>query len=470
MTRFLMAYILLFIVGAYSQANESVLDNDKESFKGQSRSLIDWKNLKSDDWLDFHQWRATRELRDQDLDWKIKLRDLSHKENVGKVIKCIGLCYSHRGASKIKLSYRSDIILGDEIELKEDSYAWVYLADGALLRISPMTSVSFNEILFSNDFSFKYIRLNYGHVHLRPLLDFEFTKSDQYETELQFLPLMEKKANREFYLRENFKHASEEEKRLMDLKRVPGVNSQVKTLNAYAKHELFKKLVSRTFLSTPVATIDSTNKFLDVLYEPTKEAKFRVKNSWDDRTVNKELSKKAFVSLRGYNDFKSQEIEDEIFYSVSSDGRDITQDQNFIKSFKRIDYLQKRNTTVELLRQLWVRKYSSFLFEKTIDIKTMATMYGRKLWQNENALKRINFLDAFIRRTDTSLLYSMEKMSNDHYKNFSIDEYSRFSFIKQLRLMKTMGSKEILEIKNLNDIEFQFWINKKNVKYEAYSS
>ena len=148
-----MKWILLFLLffgqswAQVQQEDQQVKDmHDPFIYKGQERSLVQWRDLDPKIWLDYKAWEVERAYRDQNPQWRIELRDILLSELVGKVVSCIGTCKIYRGKVFVNASYRSKIYEGDEIQTTEDSYAWVFLMDGTLVRIAPKSSISFKEI------------------------------------------------------------------------------------------------------------------------------------------------------------------------------------------------------------------------------------------------------------------------------------------------------------------------------------
>ena len=54
---------------------------------------------------------------------------------------------------------------GDILETKATGACWVVLLDGALLRISPRSSISLSEVMFNESSFNAFIRLNRGEVY-----------------------------------------------------------------------------------------------------------------------------------------------------------------------------------------------------------------------------------------------------------------------------------------------------------------
>ena len=117
-----------------------------EYFQGpQRKSVLEWKELDTDKWLSLKSWKVERKYKDKNKSWKENYRYYKAKEPIGRVISCIGKCQVFAGTNPYFIQSRSLIREGDEFETLKDSYAWIFLFDGSLIRISPETSVNFNE-------------------------------------------------------------------------------------------------------------------------------------------------------------------------------------------------------------------------------------------------------------------------------------------------------------------------------------
>ena len=112
-------------------------------FKGHKRSLIQWGEIDQKRWLSFKKWRENFEKREKFPPWERLKRERSLKEKVGRVVDCRGECFLYRGLGKNKLQFRSTVREGDEIQTSKDSYLWLFLLDGTMVRVSPYSSLPF---------------------------------------------------------------------------------------------------------------------------------------------------------------------------------------------------------------------------------------------------------------------------------------------------------------------------------------
>ena len=124
------------------------------SWAGGIGSGVDWERLTPRHWLDLEAWRRHH------------LGDVVEREEMGRLVGCVGKCWIYRGKHPVRGSHRSLVREGDEIETAEDSHAWVVLWDGSLLRISPESGVALKEFNVTGDGFFLFLRLKSGHIFL----------------------------------------------------------------------------------------------------------------------------------------------------------------------------------------------------------------------------------------------------------------------------------------------------------------
>ena len=120
-------------------------DGPKVEFKDQKQSVTDWGNLKMNSFLSFKEWKVESDVRDQVPEWEKIVRERNHKEMAGRIYQCVGTCRVDRGESFFNGSHRTGLYEGDEIQTVGDSYAWIFLFDGTMVRLSPQSSITFNE-------------------------------------------------------------------------------------------------------------------------------------------------------------------------------------------------------------------------------------------------------------------------------------------------------------------------------------
>lgn len=426
-----MKWILLFLLfssQSWAQIVQEGLQvkdmHDPFVYKGQERSLVQWRDHDPKVWLDYKAWEVERAYRDQNPNWRIELRDILLSELVGKVVSCIGTCKIYRGKVFVNASYRSKIYEGDEIQTTEDSYAWVFLMDGTLVRIAPKSSISFKEINVSNDETFYHIRMNSGYFSWIARLPFALKEFNLAETDPLFLPLALKEANSIYY--EHLDRQNQTESKLLEA--VTGEDKrhyrQFEKLNSLvlANNKLIAQKPSVLFLVLPNGTIYGQNLQLEVFYELGKKSYIKLKDPLDQYKIDEvadEVKQRAEFLFRGYANLDHKDLSVGHWYEVDEKGKNIKEFEEGDKVFHLSELLTKRIPSFMIARELWLTKNSIPLLKPAIEKNALALGMGYRLWslsQNEadkempELLKRIDFLKEYTRRVETTHLNVVEKL------------------------------------------------------------
>jgi len=440
----------------------SKIDIDKVTYHGQAKSLINWDNLEEKKWLDFHYWKQQRLQRDMDPGWKIKLRDSAHVEKIGKVIKCIGECKLYRGEKFANAQYRSQLVEGDEFITSDDSFAWLCFADGSLLRISPNTSITLNEINISKNNFLYYLRLNHGHVHWQVRTLGKYKVQNMAESDLIFQPFMKKEANREHYSRLEYQKLGYEEKMLYELEKNKGHKSQYEQLNKLLAEniETIKKINTTVFLTAPNATYIVKNSHFDTYYSINGRGHFRFKDVMEG--MEKEDSRQSGVTalFRGYTNRKEEKLEKSIWYEINKSGLKLSAIEEDLKQYRPMELFVNRTPTIHLIREFFMRESFPFIFDSNITMEKMAQQYGYRLWDSvasDEIEERLIFLKEYTRRVETTNLRSMVKVFSDLDEiPFNVSFY-RKALNKHIFGLKKLSHKKRSIIPEMNEVQYYIW-------------
>lgn len=440
----------------------SKIDIDGFVYKGQGKSIIDWK-MSHEDWLDFEYWKEQRDARDKLPDWKIRLREIKHVEMVAKVIKCFGICNIFRGKYRVDADYMSRIYEGDEIITEENSYAWVAGTDGSIFRVSPKSSMTFNEVNIGVKDIYYFVRLNYGHIHWQVRKLGVFKEQNLAETDMMFYPLMLKEVNREFYSIKEYSKMDHDERLLYHTRKNLGHVSQYKKLNDYMEDnkEVLGKKNSHIFLVALNSTYHVKNGHFDLFYPTNGIAKFRFYSEIDGFKNNDPRETKVTAFLRGYNNTTEEILEEKQWYKVSNDGKSIDTG-DFDQQFKTISLFVKRIPTIQLAREVFIRNTFNHLIEKEQNPEKMATEYGYRLWDvNGKEFKnRLAYLKEYTRRVETTNVHSTNKIFKDRKsEDFNRDYYAK-GLSEQIVRLKTLYDRNRSVVPELNELQFYIWILK----------
>lgn len=436
---------------------------DKLRYRNQLRSVIDWRDRDHSEWLDFNLWKQERKFKDENSNWRTLLRNHKNSELIGRVIQCVGRCVVFRGADSAVVSFKSDIREGDEFITQKDSFSWILLMDGTLVRVSSETSISFNEYNISKSKNFFMIRLNRGQFHFQPKIKGEFQELDKIETDLGAYPVKVLKANRQYYSMKEYERFEDRDKISYSIVKNPGHISQYKELNSLVKKSNQLKWLEKDtefLIYTPNLTIHGMNTIVDLTYILNKKSYLRYRKSpyHFDQKENRRQSLK--VQMRGHNNDSWRELDQQIWYEVNRSGKMINE---FLGNpiLKSSVYFTKRTPTIHLVREYWIDRYAKDI-QNEVDFEMMALKYGYRLWSdtNKEINSRIQFATEYIRRVETTNLNSLEKL----YGKNNVAKLDNRFFTKAMHLhydeAKKIMSQKNMTVRKMTKNEYYLWIIK----------
>lgn len=434
---------------------------DKEPLKGQEHSIIPWRGLDPEGFLNIDYWLTDRALKDKTADWKIRLRDQRHMELMGKVLKCVGTCPVFRSVEKANVEHLSRILEGDEFRTDKDSYAWVYLMDGTLLRLGADTSVSFHEMIISDKEIFFLFRLNRGHVYWHPRSSAEVKVDSKPETDTIFLPLMMRVANLEWYERKRFSSQNDREhlNEIMELRDL-AIKDHNTRLNAMKKsnNEAIEKfnrkgLITRIMMVTPNVTVTAENLSVNVIHVTGGKSWFRKSEGEGSMTVD----------LRGYTKTTTLVENPEVWQEVEPTGRSIST-AGIVSELDVAELISKRIPTIELAREMWLEKFTLPIFGDMGEQKKLGIEHGYRLWTEDDLKKRQEFLSEYSRRMETThlrsvenLLVKLEAAGETPRRELNSDIYQK-ALNHYLLGLKTRYTQKKMRVRELNELEYYVYL------------
>jgi hypothetical protein len=157
-------------------------------FKDQRSNQRSWENLPIGSFLSFREWKEESSLQEQVPDYEKVIKERTHREKVGVIFQCVGSCRIDRGDGFFNVSPTTNIIEGDEIQTVGDSYLWIFLFDGTMVRLSPQSSITFNEFNIGVNENFINARVNAGNVVWLSRQKELFEVNNSRETDIIFFP------------------------------------------------------------------------------------------------------------------------------------------------------------------------------------------------------------------------------------------------------------------------------------------
>lgn len=436
-----------------------VVKDVPEPVKGQGYSIIPWSTQDPEEWMDIHKWLVQREIKDKNADWKLRLRREEHRELVGKVIHCFGTCIGFRGTNKTPIQYLSRLEEGDEIQTETDSVLWVYLLDGSLLRLSPGTSLSLQEINLSSDEVFTLMRLNQGHIFYHARNREELATDLSPETDAVSLPLMIREANQQYFERKIFQVQNESEHlaEVINLEE-KAIKDQFSKINALknSNNKKFQIKNKVMVVSSNMSLLGSQTSF-DFLHMSGGKSYFKKRGQSEESTLS--------LYLRGYSNTQEYPVASQDWQEVEVTGRSFNKVENVPSTLTILELLTKRIKTMELAREMWLKKFSLPVFDSITDAKKLAVNHGYHQW-GDDYFKRIEFLVEYTRRIETTHLRSVENLLNKLRANgekvvteISSDFYHH-SLNHYLMSQKSRFESKKLQVKEMTNLQYYVWILK----------
>jgi len=470
MNRLSLSFIFTLLFLSSVVFAEGAQKNSKYNFvhyKKQSFSLVPWSELNEKVWLDFREWKRELRVKETLANWEKAARDANLVETVGRVIDCVGTCHIYHGLSPTRAQFRSELREGDEVVTKEDSYAWLYMMDGTIVRLSSQSSIALKEIDVGDKEIFLQARMNYGNMLWLSRDKYLFKENDLTETDQIFLPLVYNKAN-------YYRPVGKREDDLMEiidedtpaLKQYKRLNTLIEENNKLSENGI--KKVSHSFLVMPNGTVSGKN-FKGEFYVAVGGESYFKKRSFKmyNPDVNEDESPAQFY-YRGFDNSKFFDLESDIWYQVSADGREINPyDENQGEFNLYIgEYLSARIPTILLAREnLWL-EYSGFTYKKMSSAELGAN-YNYRLWGNFEDDKsdlslRLQFLKEHTRRVETTQLRVSESYKKKRealgeasfQMNYDEKYYGK---AMQVYLLKRNAKDIKAESEDLNSTKKRFW-------------
>jgi len=364
-------------------------------FRGQTKSLINWKELEAQNWLNVKKWQEDRAFRDSYKYWETLRRLHKHSEPVGRVLECVGRCLNYRDTGQHKIQYRSEIMEGDEIQTLEDSYLWIFLYDGTLVRLAPKSSITFKEINILENKIFWHARVNLGNVLWLNRSTSILKEQTLRQTDLIFFPLSLYDANplvRDTSLSlEDYLFSDN----LLIEQPYQQVNSFIEKNNKWVNKK------SEVFLVLPNTSIYGEALSIDTYVGLGQSNYFKVRDEIEVG-LQTPVVRNFKYNLRG---FANEEISDGNFgfwYEVPASAREANQIST-PPEFSLNELITRRIPSIYLAREFMLEKYSKYLFED-LTVDELAKNYGIRKWNQLELSKRVDFLWTFMRRLETSNL------------------------------------------------------------------
>lgn len=390
--------------------------DERQFYFGQDQSLIDWEKNNPVHFLNFGKWKLELQYKEKNPNWEILMKDRKLREPLGRSLECVGNCKLYRGRASNKIQFKSLLQEGDEVVTEKESYLWLFLLDGTMVRLSPKSSISLREINIGVDANFFHVRVNYGNVLWlsRDMRNFRVENAPDSDT--LFTPLSFKEANPEIEKKEyqeNNLYSLLEKTKVWE-NHGKYLNRLVDENNLYIQGK-----PTYSFLILPNVTLTGLNLSVEVIVLDGGNSFFKKRGpeqlnlEVDDSGLKIDRVMEAY--LRNTEESKGITADPNIWYQVTEDGEDLEKvDDKEALKFWPSEMLTRRISSIYVARELLFRIYSVFMFEDIRDPQLFAKNYGYRLWDrlepiyNKDLSKRVEFLKDYTRREE-KIIYNLKK-------------------------------------------------------------
>ena len=428
-------------------------------FKDQKQSVTNWGSIPLNSFLSFKEWKEESDIRDQVPEWEKIIRERNHRELVGRVYQCIGTCRIDRGDSFFNGSHRTALYEGDEIQTLGDSYVWIFLFDGTMVRLSPRSSITFNELNIGEKENFLNARFNAGNILWLSRYEHLFTETNVRETDVTFFPYAEYESlpvtEKKLYMEDDLIELISENK--SQVKHYKTLNETIAENN---KRTMGKPTYA--FLVAPNATLMGVSPSVEVVSLIGGKTFFKKRSSQTlGLDVKDEMPNDLYLQLRGFENKTLTTIQEDLWITVDEKGRNYAQAED-MKWLDVGEFITKRIPSIMHGREIFLKRYSEFAFRKIYDPVVLAKNDGYRLWgklqSSEGEKKadlelRLEFLKEYFRRAETSNLLASsrfrERFEKRGEKNVTT-EYGNYFFITALNKYYKFGE---IQGQNSNDKE-----------------
>lgn len=406
-------YILILITISLFFSFTANSQSQRLLYRGEKRSLTDWSKVNPMNWTDLKQWRNQLTLRDKTPYWENILTEKKLIETVGYILDCVGECRIYRGSGSFKAQYRSSIKEGDELHVGDNSYAWAFLVDGTMVRLSSDTSMTFREINIGKDEIFLQARLNTGNVLWLSRQAQEFNVSNDRETDTVFYPIGLYEAST---TKENVK--LDEDNLFALLEEPQETSNQYKRLNKYIEdnNKWINNKKTYSLLIMPNGSVAGYNMSVEAIALFGGDSFVKSRSFNQSKLIPGKIEELHFY-FRGFRNTQVSTIDTGQWYKIDKRGRKLKR-YYLDQLFKIGEFLTSQIPTIYIARELWLRKYSKIFFGNVDKVK-LARKHGYRLWgslqkskkeeQNLDLAKRLEFLIEFTRRVETTNILTTQR-------------------------------------------------------------
>jgi hypothetical protein len=401
--------------------------------ENQQKELIewrdyDWRNLDEKIFLNYREWKKERLYRDESADWKGIWRLKDRPELVGRTLDCVGTCNKYQLSGHSPMSFRSPVREGDEVQTGPDSYAWIYLMEGTMVRVAPNSSVTFQEINIGTKENFLHARINFGNVLWLSRGADTFAETDKRETDTIFIPLNYFEAN---YQSQEHQITEDNLSAFLDTEKVE--QQQYQRLNQLIQenNQWIGKKPTYSFVVMPNGTLWGPQLMAEMVVLTGGESYIQCRSfERYNSAITKDQLKNIQFFFRGEENVQGQAMPFDQWYRANHEGTMLTPYNNEEINLALGEFITERIPTLLVARELLLQQYSKGFFLPNIEQATLGKYYEYRLWgeltefapasdqtagqdtkdekKNTDLQKRVDFLKEYTRRLETINLSTLD--------------------------------------------------------------
>ncbi len=433
---FLLSTIFLLLLSSLGKAEEAAT-----YFRDQKHSTVKWGEVDIKSFLSLKDWRDLTAQRELVPEWEGIIRERNNREVVGYFLQCIDNCHIDRGTSFFSPSFRTPLYEGDEIQTIGESYAWIFLLDGTMVRLSPNSSMNINEFNIGIKENFINVRINTGNILWLSRSEILLEEQNTKETDVLFFPSALYEAqivpDRKKYDEDSLIDLIEEKQSV--LKHYMKLNQMIVDNNKMTKS---KKTYS--FIVAPNMTIMGYDLSVELISLMGGKTYFKKRSPKLLGLKGEVLEEDTYIQMRGFENTELSKVESDKWLEVDEKGRSLNtlNDEDKIYFFAMGEFITKHIPTILMARELMLAQYSELCFREKYNLKQMAELHGYRVWgqlksdaKKEDLELRLDFLKEYFRRVETTNL-----LSSSHFRDrlkargevMKSMEYDSYFFLKAL--------------------------------------
>lgn len=430
-------FFLIIMLSAFS----GVAQDNKVEYRNLKNSSFDWGKINIEKFLSFKDWKDSTDDKEQVKNWEAQLKERSHKEIAGHFFQCVGFCRIDRGESFFNPSFRTPIYEGDEIKTNGESFAWLFLLDGTMIRLAPESSITINEFNTGINENFIFARINTGNVIWLSRKNDKYELNNVRETDVLFFPLSlyEAQPNPD---RKDYK----EDKLFEMLEEKKTVENQIKNLNEIIEknNKWIGEKNTFSFVTAPNVTFFGYNPNVEIVSLIAGKSYLKKRSSKFLGLIDSAKDDEIMLQLRGFDNKEFQTLPDDKWLAVEEKGKSVVEEESILNWLTMGEFVTKRIPSLLVARELLLEKYSTTFFIKDKkEFYKKANLKGYRVWgslKSEDDKKsdlelRLDFLKEYTRRSETNNLVVAQHFTDrlkERGEKLKTMEYSNFYFIKAL--------------------------------------